>query len=60
MKELSIFVDESGDFGEYSTHSPYYVIALVLHDQGINLSNAIKVLDSELGKGTKFYLIFDK
>ena len=50
MKELSIFVDESGDFGEYSTHSPYYVIALVLHDQGINLSNAIKVLDSELEK----------
>lgn len=50
MKELSIFVDESGDFGEYSTHSPYYVIALVLHDQGINLSNAIKVLDSELKK----------
>ena len=47
MKELSIFVDESGDFGEYSTHSPYYAIALVLHDQGINLSNAIKVLDSE-------------
>ena len=50
MKELSIFVDESGDFGEYSTHSPYYVIALVLHDQGINLSKAIKVLDSELKK----------
>ena len=50
MKELSIFVDESGDFGEYSAHSPYYVIALVLHDQGINLSNAIKVLDSELKK----------
>lgn len=50
MKELSIFVDESGDFGEYSMHSPYYVIALVLHDQGINLSNAIKVLDSELEK----------
>lgn len=50
MKELSIFVDESGDFGEYSTHSPYYVIALVLHDQEENLSNAIKVLDSELEK----------
>ena len=50
MKELSIFVDESGDFGEYSAHSPYYVIALVLHDQGINLSNHIKVLDSELEK----------
>ena len=50
MKELSVFVDESGDFGEYSAHSPYYVIALVLHDQGVNVSNAIKVLDSELEK----------
>ena len=23
LKELSIFIDESGDFGEYSFHSPY-------------------------------------
>ena len=36
MKELSIFVDESGDFGEYDYHSPYYIILMVLHD--INLS----------------------
>ena len=50
MKELSIFVDESGDFGEYSAHSPYYVITLVLHDQEINISNAIKTLDNELEK----------
>ena len=50
MKELSIFVDESGDFGEYSTHSPYYVITLVMHDQGIDISRAIKALNSELEK----------
>ena len=24
MKELSIFVDESGDFGEYNHRTPYY------------------------------------
>ena len=24
MKELSIFIDESGDFGEYTHHSPFY------------------------------------
>ena len=26
MKELSIFVDESGDFGAYDYHSPYYIM----------------------------------
>ncbi len=25
MKELSIFIDESGDFGEYDYHSPWYM-----------------------------------
>lgn len=31
-KELSIFIDESGDFGEYEPHSPYYIIGLVVHE----------------------------
>lgn len=26
MKELNIFIDESGDFGEYDYHAPYYNI----------------------------------
>ena len=26
MGKLSIFVDESGDFGAYSSHCPYYII----------------------------------
>ena len=25
MNELSIFIDESGDFGEYDYRSPYYI-----------------------------------
>jgi len=33
MKELSIFIDESGDFGDYSPVSPYYIIFMVIHDQ---------------------------
>ena len=33
MKELSVFVDESGDFGEYDHRAPFYIISLVLHDQ---------------------------
>lgn len=33
MKVLSIFVDESGDFGPCSSHSPYYLFSLVFHEQ---------------------------
>ena len=39
MRELSIFVDESGDWGEYRHHSPYYIITFVFHDQDIDISN---------------------
>lgn len=33
MAELSVFVDESGDFGEASRHSPLYIVSLVMHEQ---------------------------
>lgn len=48
MKELSIFVDESGDFGEYDYHAPYYIITMVLHDQNIDISEDIRALEREL------------
>ena len=48
MKELSIFVDESGDFGEYKSHSPYYIITMVLHDQSKDISAEIAKLNNEL------------
>ena len=48
IKTLSIFVDESGDFGELEKHSPYYLITMVFHDQNIDLSKNIRKLDSEL------------
>lgn len=41
MKELSIFVDESGDFGEYAKHSPFYIITMILHDQSQDISGDI-------------------
>lgn len=41
MKELSIFIDESGDFGVYNHHSPFYIITMVFHIQDISLTNAI-------------------
>ncbi len=48
MKELSIFIDESGDFGEYQYHSPYYIITMVFHEQDVNLQPAIEKLNTEL------------
>ena len=48
MKELSIFVDESGDFGCYQKHAPYYIITMVLHDQRVDITNEIKKLDLSL------------
>lgn len=47
-KVLSCFIDESGDFGSYDHHSPYYIVAVVLHDQKNDISNHIKALDEHL------------
>lgn len=41
MKELSVFVDESGDFGPYEFHAPFYLVTLVLHDQSSDVMTQI-------------------
>ena len=48
LKELSVFIDESGDFGEYSSHSPYYIITMVFHDQDVDIQENVHRLDTEL------------
>lgn len=48
MKELSIFVDESGDWGEYDYHSPFYIVSLVIHDQSYDLTEGIRILNEKL------------
>ena len=48
MKELSIFIDESGDFGEYDYRCPYYIIAMVMHDQSYDISADLEKLEREL------------
>lgn len=48
MQVLSVFVDESGDFGEYEKHAPYYIVSMVFHDQSIDISPNIKHLDNSL------------
>lgn len=48
MRELSIFVDESGDFGEYAKHSPYYAVTMIFHDQNIDISRQLSILNENL------------
>lgn len=48
MKELSIFVDESGDFGEYEKHAPYYIVTMVFHDQKNDILDNINFLNNSL------------
>ena len=50
MRELSIFVDESGDFGEYDYHSPYYILSFVFHEQKHNISIELKTLNSKISE----------
>ena len=48
MKELSVFVDESGDFGGYEIHSPYYIVTMVFHDQDIDITEKIDKFNMDL------------
>ncbi len=41
MPTLSVFIDESGDFGPYSPHSPYYIITLLMHDQSKSIGEQV-------------------
>ena len=58
MKTLSVFVDESGDFGPYSKHSPYYIVSMVFHNQSIDINQNIEKLNEELNSlGFKNHVI---
>ena len=48
MKNISIFVDESGDFGRFRPLSRYYVVTMVIHDQQLGISKQIHRLDNTL------------
>ncbi|WP_294438602.1 DUF3800 domain-containing protein [uncultured Slackia sp.] len=48
MRELSIFIDESGDFGPLESHAPFYLITLVLHDQAKNIEDNIIYLKQHI------------
>lgn len=45
---LSVFIDESGDFGPYEHHAPYYIVSMILHEQSTDISDNISALDTHL------------
>ena len=45
QKELSIFVDESGNFQYPDKDSRFYIIALVLHDQSKRIDENVRELE---------------
>lgn len=49
-KTLSVFIDESGDFGVYDFHSPNYYVGMVFHEQSKDISENIKYLDFHVKK----------
>lgn len=58
MKELSVFIDESGDFGEITERPAYYLVTLLFHDQKNEIvSNVKKLEDSTKNSGFDFEYI---
>lgn len=47
-KKLSVFIDESGDFGPYRPHAPLYLVAMILHNQDVDISENIRALEQHL------------
>ncbi|WP_306231409.1 DUF3800 domain-containing protein [Agrococcus beijingensis] len=47
-RELSIFIDESGDFGPVQKHSPFYVLSVVLHDQSDDIAGQLDKIHAAL------------
>ena len=58
MKELSIFIDESGDFGEITERPAYYLVTLLFHDHKNEIASNVKRLeDSTKNSGFDFEYI---
>lgn len=48
MKDLSIFIDESGDFGKFSQHSPFYIVSMIFHEQKDSITDQVEQLNQYL------------
>ncbi len=57
-KILSIFIDESGDFGAYDRRAPYYLVTMVFHDQDCDITGNIQALNDCMSRlGYPFHAI---
>ena len=45
-----MFIDESGVFGPYEPHSPYYIVTLVFHDQSVDITDNINHLNARISQ----------
>lgn len=48
MSELSVFIDESGDFGAYDPRAPFYIVGIVFQDQKYDITAQLHTLDESL------------
>ena len=48
MNELSIFIDESGDFGAVKEWPSYYLVTLVFHEQANSITEQIRILENSM------------
>ena len=48
MRALSIFIDESGDFGEVKERPSYYLVTMVFHNQAIDITKEIERLEESM------------
>lgn len=48
IKEISVFVDESGSFDPDSDSSLYYLVCMVFHDQSVSIDDDIITLNESL------------
>ena len=48
MKELSVFIDELGDFGEATEYPAYYLVTFVFHDQSNSIHQQVAKLEESI------------
>ena len=48
MKELSVFIDESGDFGDVKERPAYYLVTLVFHNQDNDIDQQVAKLEESI------------
>ena len=47
-RTLDIMIDESGDFGAFQRHSPYYLVAMLFHNARNDIHSAAQLLRNQI------------